>query len=222
MAVSSSASTIHIAQKSFAINPTPKNGCIFSSNSIRFASKPRRFCIIRSSSDVSAETATTEADSQSSIEVPQEPPSLISALNVERALRGIPITDVDHYGRLGLRRGCSYDEVSAAYKAKLDELKNQGLDEEELNKNLVPLKVSFSPVYFVSRIQSSSGDERRLYDWSLARSEKPDTYVWPYEVEKTRPAEGTPPPVQEPDDPGRQDWWDTSYWDGSYCPSYYP
>ncbi|KAI5354161.1 hypothetical protein L3X38_007056 [Prunus dulcis] len=194
MAVSSSTSTIHIAQKSFPINPTPKNGCIFSSNSIRFASKPRRFCIIRSSSDVSAETATTEADSQSSIEVPQEPPSLISALNVERALRGIPITDVDHYGRLGLRRGCSYDEVLVAYKAKRDELKNQGLDEEELNKNLVPLKESYTIL--------SSGDERRLYDWSLARSEKPDTYVWPYEVEKTRPAEGTPPPVQEPDDPG--------------------
>lgn len=44
---------------------------------------------------------------------------------------------------------CLSMQVSVAYKAKLDELKNQGLDEEELNKNLVPLKVSFSPVYFV-------------------------------------------------------------------------
>ncbi|CAN6539606.1 unnamed protein product [Malus baccata var. baccata] len=195
MAMSSSTSTIYTAQKSFHItNPTPKIGCAFS-NSIRFASKPRRLCIIRSSGDASAETVTTEADTGSSIEVPKEPPSLISALNVERALRGIPITDVDHYGRLGLQRGCSYDEqVSVAYKAKLDKLMSQGLEEEELNKNLEPLKESYTIL--------SSGDERRLYDWSLARSANPDGYIWPYEVEKTRPAEGTPPPVGEPEDPG--------------------
>lgn len=50
-----------------------------------FHVKPRRLCI-RSSSDVSAETTDTEVES---IEVPKEPPSLISALNVERALRGL-------------------------------------------------------------------------------------------------------------------------------------
>ncbi|XP_009362607.1 NAD(P)H-quinone oxidoreductase subunit U, chloroplastic [Pyrus x bretschneideri] len=194
MAMSSSTSTIYTAQKSFHItNPTPKIGCAFS-NSIRFASKPRGFCIIRSSGDASAETVTTEANTGSSIEAPTEPPSLISALNVERALRGIPITDVDHYGRLGLQRGCSYDEVSVAYKAKLDKLMSQELEEEELNKNLEPLKESYTIL--------SSGDERRFYDWSLARSANPDGYIWPYEVEKTRPAEGTPPPVGEPEDPG--------------------
>ncbi|CAA6664677.1 unnamed protein product [Spirodela intermedia] len=38
------------------------------------------------------------------------PSSLISADNVQKALRGIAITDVDHYGRLGIARNTSYDE----------------------------------------------------------------------------------------------------------------
>lgn len=41
----------------------------------------------------------------------------------------------------------------------------------------------------------SSPDEKRLYDWSLARSAKPDTYIWPFEVETTRATPETPPPV---------------------------
>lgn len=156
--------------------------------------------IRNSSSEVSAETtaseSTAESDSdEATVEVRKEAPSLISALNVEKALRGIAITEVDHYGRLGLNRGCSYDEVSTAYKSKVGELNNQGLEEEELTKNLELLKESYSVL--------SSVEERRLYDWSLTRSEKPDQYMWPFEVDITQiPVDGTPPILQEPEDVG--------------------
>ncbi|XP_050363337.1 NAD(P)H-quinone oxidoreductase subunit U, chloroplastic [Argentina anserina] len=195
MAVSSSTSTLYTAQKSFPI-PTPKDGSAFpNSMTIRFSPKPRKFCLRSSSNDVSAaETASAAENDESSIEVPKESSSLISALNVERALRGIPITDVNHYGRLGLRRGCTSDQIVAAYKTKLDELKSQGLEEDELNKKLEPLKESF--------IILSSADEKRLYDWSLGRSANPDTYLWPFEVETTRATPDTPPPVTEPEDFG--------------------
>lgn len=86
MAVSSTTATVYISRKDF-LTQTPISGAIFT-NSIAFATKPRRFHI-RSSSEVPAETVATEADSESSIEAPKEPPSLISALNVERAFRGI-------------------------------------------------------------------------------------------------------------------------------------
>lgn len=86
MAVSSTTATVCISRKDFSTQ-TPINGAI-SINSITFAIKLRRFHI-RSSSEVSAETNATEADSESPIEAPKGPPSLISALNVERALRGI-------------------------------------------------------------------------------------------------------------------------------------
>ena len=86
MAVSSTTATVYISRKDF-LTQTPISGAIFT-NSISFATKPRRFHI-RSSSEVPAETVATEADSESSIEAPKEPPSLISALNVERAFRGI-------------------------------------------------------------------------------------------------------------------------------------
>lgn len=43
----------------------------------------------------------------------------------------------------------------------------------------------------------SSVEERRLYDWSLTRSENPDTYVWPFEVDITQtPEYGNPPLLQ--------------------------
>ncbi|KAL6216850.1 PREDICTED: NAD(P)H-quinone oxidoreductase subunit U, chloroplastic [Fragaria vesca subsp. vesca] len=194
MAVSSSTS-VYITQKTFRI-PTPKDGFAFSNSmTISFAPNLRKFCIRSSGSDVSAaETATATENDGSSIEVPEESPSLISALNVERALRGIPITDVNHYGRLGLQRGCTSDQIRAAYKTKLDELKSQGLEEEELNKKLEPLKESYTIL--------SSADEKRLYDWSLGRTANPDTYLWPFEVETTRATPDTPPPVMEPEDFG--------------------
>ncbi|MED6144543.1 hypothetical protein PIB30_016589 [Stylosanthes scabra] len=156
-----------------------------------------RCCIMRASSnDVSADTSVsaTEVDpetEESSIEVPKESPSLISALNVERALRGIPITDADHYGRLGIPRDFPIDKVVVAYKNKVQELEGQGLEEEELNKELELLKESF-------RILSSV-DERRIYDWSLARAQSADTYIWPYEVDKTSLTSKEEPPAQEPE-----------------------
>ncbi|URE41856.1 DNAJ heat shock N-terminal domain-containing protein [Musa troglodytarum] len=119
--------------------------------------------------------------------------SLISATNVQKALRGIAITDADHYGRLGIPRGTSYDQVKVAYEKKCEELMSKGLDEEETSKVLELLKESYAIL--------SSEEERRLYDWSLARSEKPDRYAWPFEVDITQtPTE--PPPPQEPEDVG--------------------
>ncbi|XVF48743.1 hypothetical protein PTKIN_Ptkin03bG0214100 [Pterospermum kingtungense] len=147
MALSSTAATLYISSKNLHL-PTLKNGPIFS-NPIGFAPKQRIRLGIRSSSDaVSPETPLTEAESEKSIdEAPKGPPSLISALNVERALRGIAITDADHYGRLGLQRGCSYEQVNVAYKNRVDELLNQGLDQEELTKQMDLLKVDQSLLF---------------------------------------------------------------------------
>ncbi|KAJ8492137.1 hypothetical protein OPV22_013858 [Ensete ventricosum] len=119
--------------------------------------------------------------------------SLISAANVQKAIRGIAITDADHYGRLGIPRGTPYDQVKVAYEKKCEELMSKGLDEEETSKELELLKESYAVL--------SSEEERRLYDWSLARSEKPDRYVWPFEVDITQTPTETPPP-QEPEDIG--------------------
>lgn len=164
-----------------------------SSNYVSFARKPTGRFSVRSSADEipsSSAAATTEVEGteESQIDVPKGPPSLISALNVERALRGIAITDADHYGILGLKKGCSYDQVKAAYDQKLEELMNQGLEQEELSKKLDLLKESYSIL--------SSVQERRLYDWSLARNENPDRYAWPFEVDITQTPNSpdTPPP----------------------------
>nr|CAD1822578.1 unnamed protein product [Ananas comosus var. bracteatus] len=117
--------------------------------------------------------------------------SLISAANVQKALRGLAITDVDHYGRLGISKGTSYDQVNVAFKKKQEELMNKELDEEEAKKELELLKESYNIL--------SSEEERRLYDWSLARSERPERYVWPFEVDITQ-TPTQPPPPKEPED----------------------
>lgn len=80
-----------------------------------------------------------------------------------------------------------------AYRNKVDELLNQGLDEEELSKKMDLLKESYSIL--------SSVEERRLYDWSLARTEQPDRYAWPFEVDITQTPTEEPPPG-EPEDVG--------------------
>nr|GMC92450.1 NAD(P)H-quinone oxidoreductase subunit U, chloroplastic [Ipomoea batatas] len=139
---------------------------------------------VRSSGDDTAAATETE---ETPVELSDGPPSLISALNAEKAIRGIAITDVDHYGILGLQRGCPYEQVLVAYNKKVEEAKNEGLEEEELNNKLQLLQESY-------RILSTM-EERRLYDWSLARSEMGDTYTWPFEVDITQtPKGGTPPP----------------------------
>ncbi|KAK6119601.1 hypothetical protein DH2020_046664 [Rehmannia glutinosa] len=156
-------------------------------------SKQRRklLLVTRNSSD---ENATTATEPEPPVEVSKGTSSLISSLNVEKALRGLAITDADHYGRLGLPTGCSYEQVNVAYKNKVTELMNKGLGEEQLSKELELLKESHSIL--------SSVEERRLYDWSLARSGKPDRYMWPFELDITQtPPDGTPPP-QEPEDEG--------------------
>ncbi|KAM0036442.1 putative DnaJ domain, Chaperone J-domain superfamily [Helianthus debilis subsp. tardiflorus] len=170
----------------------------FSSNCISFGTKPVvKFSVRSSADDASSSLAAApevESTEESSIEVPKGPPSLISALNVEKALRGIAITDVDHYGILGLKKGCSDDKVKPAYDVKIEELMNQGLEQEELTKKLDQLKESYSIL--------SSVEERRLYDWSLARNENVDRYAWPFEVDtnetKTVFSPNDPPP-QEPE-----------------------
>ncbi|KAL0330500.1 UNVERIFIED_CONTAM: NAD(P)H-quinone oxidoreductase subunit U, chloroplastic [Sesamum radiatum] len=152
----------------------------------------RRLLVIRNSSDESA-TATNAESAEIPAELPKGPPSLISALNVEKALRGIAITNTDHYERLGLRTGCSYEQVNVAYKNKVAEVMNKGVDEGELSNELDLLKESHSIL--------SSVEERRLYDWSLARSGKPDKYMWPFEVDITQTPTDEPPP-REPEDEG--------------------
>ncbi|KAJ4830839.1 hypothetical protein Tsubulata_028528, partial [Turnera subulata] len=203
MALSSTTPTVYISRQSFLI-PTTRNSSIFSTQ-VTFASKPLpRFRLRNSAADASPETTTEEEasteveESQSYIEVPTGTPSLISALNVERALRGIPITDADYYGILGLQKKCTSDQVlnislglfccvTAAYKDKVDQLMNQGLEQEEVEKKMELLKEAYTIL--------SSEDEKRMYDWSLSRNAKPDTYTWPFEVEEVR-SPRTPPPAQ--------------------------
>jgi len=99
------------------------------------------------------------------------------------------ITDADHYGRLGVTRLASTDEVNAAYEKRCEELNSKKLEEEELNKELDLLKESFTIL--------STEEERRLYDWSISRSGQPERYVWPFQVD---PLESAPDPPQEPED----------------------
>nr|GMD90052.1 NAD(P)H-quinone oxidoreductase subunit U, chloroplastic [Ipomoea batatas]GMD92408.1 NAD(P)H-quinone oxidoreductase subunit U, chloroplastic [Ipomoea batatas] len=151
---------------------------------------PRKLVAAVSSSgdDTAAATETEETP----VELSDGPPSLISALNAEKAIRGIAITDVDHYSILGLQRGCPHEQVLVAYNKKVEEAKNEGLEEEELNKKLQLLQESY-------RILSTM-EERRLYDWSLARSEMGDTYTWPFEVDITQTPKGGTPPPRKPED----------------------
>ncbi|XP_020155970.1 NAD(P)H-quinone oxidoreductase subunit U, chloroplastic [Aegilops tauschii subsp. strangulata] len=117
------------------------------------------------------------------------PYSLISAANVQKAMRGLAITDADHYGRLGITRLASTGEVKAAYEKRCEQLNKQGLEEEEISKEHDLLKESFTIL--------STEEERRLYDWSLARNGQPERYVWPFEVD---PMELAPDPPKEPED----------------------
>ncbi|XP_066355764.1 NAD(P)H-quinone oxidoreductase subunit U, chloroplastic-like [Miscanthus floridulus] len=117
------------------------------------------------------------------------PYSIISADNVQKAMRGLAITDADHYGRLEVTRLASTDEVKAAYEKKCEELNSKELEEEELHKEYDLIKESFTIL--------STEEERRLYDWSLSRSGQPERYVWPFQVD---PLEMAPDPPQEPED----------------------
>nr|GMD84020.1 NAD(P)H-quinone oxidoreductase subunit U, chloroplastic [Ipomoea batatas] len=83
-------------------------------------------------------------------------------------------------------------QVLVAYNKKVEEAKNEGLEEEELNNKLQLLQESY-------RILSTM-EERRLYDWSLARSEMGDTYTWPFEVDITQTPKGGTPPPRKPED----------------------
>ncbi|KAJ0981178.1 hypothetical protein J5N97_009433 [Dioscorea zingiberensis] len=181
----------------------PLKLCSLTSSSSRLPARHLSFRI-RCSADTAPDSSSQEniaatasspppSTPDTSVETSKLPHSLISAANVQKALRGIAITNVDHYGKLGIPRGASYDEVNVAYKKKREEMMSQGLDEEQISKELELLKESYMIL--------SSEEERRLYDWSLARSEKPDRYTWPFEADITQAPKGTPPP-QEPEDVG--------------------
>ncbi|GAB4836952.1 hypothetical protein Ancab_001864 [Ancistrocladus abbreviatus] len=195
MAMSSATATTYISHtpppdSSFKLRPS-------NLNHVSFVIRPKKL-VVRSSDEASSATEKkttekTESPEESPVQVPEGPPSLISPLNVEKALRGIAITDADHYGRLGLQRGCPYDQVLVAYKNKVGELMSQALEEQELNSQLDLLKESYTIL--------STVEERRLYDWSLARSETPERYTWPFEQDITQTPKEKPPP-QEPEDEG--------------------
>ncbi|KAK2445836.1 hypothetical protein P8452_23399 [Trifolium repens] len=191
MALSSATTTTVCIPCNNILPRTQPSKLIFSTNIVFSVKLPRRLCIRSSSAENSAGTA--EFESESSIQLPEESSSLISTLNVERALRGIPITDVDHYGRLGIPRGCPYEMVPVAYNSKVRELESQGLEEDILKKKLELLRESYTIM--------SSPDERRMYDWSLAREGNTEKFIWPYEVDVSELQKGDPPP-QEPEDVG--------------------
>ncbi|XP_068660833.1 NAD(P)H-quinone oxidoreductase subunit U, chloroplastic [Aristolochia californica] len=162
--------------------------------SVRFLFSPRKlYFSVQNSAEAASETASVEENplETAPVETSKGLSSLISVTNVEKALRGIAITSVDHYARLGIPRGTSYKQVIDAYKQRCEELMDRGLEEEELNKEMELIKESYAIL--------SSEEERRLYDWSLARSEMPDRYVWPFEVDITQ-TPTQPPPPKEPED----------------------
>ncbi|KAI9118115.1 hypothetical protein K1719_010447 [Acacia pycnantha] len=188
MDVSPTTATVSIAGNN--VHPTQASKFGFSTF-VNFSVKPRRFCIRRSTANDSSslDTIAKQTDTETAIEVPEESSSLIYALN----FRNAAITDVDRYGRFSIPRGCSFEKVALAYNNKVEELKKEGLEEDELNKKLEHLKESYSIL--------SSKQERRIYDWSLARTENTEQYVWPFEVDVTQTTQDTPPP-QEPEDEG--------------------
>ncbi|CAM8919716.1 unnamed protein product [Rhodiola kirilowii] len=151
---------------------------------------PRRLFLIRSTGEVvSAEGVTKEQEFEtdaSPVETTKgRLPSLISAMNVEKALRGIVMSN----NLLGLWK----EKVTVAYKKKVEELMSSNLEQEDLNKQLELLKESHSIL--------SSIEERRLYDWSLARMDNPGTYSWPFEADITQIPTQVPPP-KAPEDEG--------------------
>ncbi|KAM0902530.1 hypothetical protein ACQ4PT_019214 [Festuca glaucescens] len=153
----------------------------------------RARCAAAASEDVAA---AAEGDPDAGTDVAggaatstRPPYSIISAANVQKAMRGLPITDADHYGRLGITRLASTDEVKTAYEKRCEQLNSQGLEEEEISNEHDLLKESFTIL--------STEEERRLYDWSLARNGQPERYVWPFQVD---PLELAPDPPEEPED----------------------
>uniref|UniRef100_A0A0F7H002 Chaperone DnaJ-domain superfamily protein n=1 Tax=Geranium phaeum TaxID=379952 RepID=A0A0F7H002_9ROSI len=180
----------------FPISPRPSPPRKLIAPTMFPTSRPRQrfISMIRSSGDddFTSPTATTTTDV--GIESPEATPSLINSINVERAMRGLPITDLDYYGLLGLTMSVRSEEViSGAYKTKVEDVLSQELDEEEVSKKLQDLKEAF--------LVLSSAQERRLYDWSLKRADNTEVYSWPFEVDNTITSQGDPPP-QEPEDFG--------------------
>uniref|UniRef100_A0A1D1Z0M8 Chaperone protein DnaJ n=1 Tax=Anthurium amnicola TaxID=1678845 RepID=A0A1D1Z0M8_9ARAE len=170
-----------------------------SSSRLPLATRRARIRCSAAAGDAGEESSgtTTATTADPPLEIPvgtsKRSSSLISTDNIQKALRGIAITSVDHYERLGIARGTSYAEVTNAYKIACEELMSQDIDEDEISHKMDLLKESYAIL--------SSEEERRLYDWSLARGEKPDRYVWPFEVDITQ-TPTQPPPPQEPEDVG--------------------
>lgn len=85
MAATTAATTYTYRWRDFHPVVAPKS-C--TNNCVNFGPRRGRFCI-RSSLEDETTTTTTETEEESQVEVQKGPPSLISALNVEKALRGI-------------------------------------------------------------------------------------------------------------------------------------
>ncbi|XP_056166322.1 NAD(P)H-quinone oxidoreductase subunit U, chloroplastic-like isoform X2 [Syzygium oleosum] len=103
------------------------------------------------------------------------------------------------------------------YKKKVEEVNSEeGLEEDEINE------ISQCSDRSRARILSSV-EEKTLYDWSLARSEKPDRYMWPFEADITQTPTHSPLLLHHRNRRmrGRRDLLVTSGLDGWYCPSYY-
>ncbi|CAM8910133.1 unnamed protein product [Rhodiola kirilowii] len=190
MSISSSTGCILMRDLGLATKPTLATSSTTSLAKL-LPKPPRRLFLIRSTGEVvSAEGVTKEQEFEtdaSPVEMTKgRLPSLISAMNVEKALRGIVMSN----NLLGLWK----EKVTVAYKKKVEELMSSNdLEQEDLNKQLELLKESHSIL--------SSIEERRLYDWSLARMDKPGTYSWPFEADITQIPTQVPPP-KAPEDEG--------------------
>ncbi|XP_057860502.1 NAD(P)H-quinone oxidoreductase subunit U, chloroplastic isoform X2 [Cryptomeria japonica] len=139
----------------------------------------------------SSSSEVADKDSSSSVLTPRSFTSLITSSNIRKALEGIECVSVDHYARLGIPRGCSFAEVREAFRRKCEDLTQQELDEEKVQSKIQDLKESYEIL--------SSEEERRFYDWSLARVENQERYVWPYEVDITQRS-SEPGPTQATSD----------------------
>ncbi|KAM7510751.1 hypothetical protein LguiB_009626 [Lonicera macranthoides] len=112
----------------------------------------------------------------------------IQKIHAKQTLKG----GQNRYGVLSRARWLSDNSVKILYQKKGRQVGEGEEENEELSKKLELLKESHSILTTV--------EDRRLYDWSLARNGNPDIYVWPFEVDITQTQSPETPPPAEPED----------------------
>ncbi|CAK9208418.1 unnamed protein product [Sphagnum troendelagicum] len=143
-------------------------------------------------------STTTTNDDKSDLSVSESSSSsLLSPLNIARALAGEGISLVDHYGRLQVSPEASSGEIFQAYRKRRSEITAQSLEESVIQKQLRDLQDSADML--------TSEEERRMYDWSLLRLQNPGVeYIWPFEADITQRLSDSPPNKTVEDDEGNR------------------